>query len=253
MKLLLKTILKYYLKYITKLVLVIHQPTVIVVAGSINKTFVKEKIKEILTKDGLNVRANPRSFNTEIGLPLAILYLSSGYHSYRAWLPIVGQAFKKIWQKNFPRFLVLELGVSDPGDMKYLLSIVKPKIAVITEITQRYRESFTDMDELVDEYKYLGKYLGINNYLILNYDNPRVREIAKLARTKTIFISLKHKEADWRATEIKKIETGQLVTVAHQKQTSQYKINRFGEHHIYALLVGLAVKEIVKKLRLSEN
>jgi len=253
MKLLLRTILKSYLKYITKLVLAIRRPTVIVVAGSINKTFVKEKIKEILTEDGLNVRANPRSFNTEIGLPLAILYLSSGYHSYCAWLPIFGQALKKIWQKNFPRFLVLELGVSDPGDMKYLLSIVRPKIAIITEITQRYRESFTDMDELVDEYKYLGRYLGINDHLILNYDNPRVREIAKLTRAKTVFISLKHKEAGWRATEIKKIEAGQLVTMVHQKQTSQYKINRFGEHHIYALLAGLAVKEIVKKLRLSKN
>jgi UDP-N-acetylmuramoyl-tripeptide--D-alanyl-D-alanine ligase len=225
----------------------IHRPTVITVGGSINKTFVKEEIRKVLEKNEFTVRANPRSFNTEIGLPLAVLYLPSGYHSYWAWLSTIKKALKRIWQKNFPRFLVLELGVSNPGDMKYLLSIVKPKIAIITEITQRYLESFNDMDELVDEYKYLGENLGVDNYLILNYDNPRVREIAKLTKAKIIFLSLENKQADWRATKIKKDKNGLLINVIHQNQTNQYRISRFGEHHVYALLSGLAIEEIIIK------
>jgi UDP-N-acetylmuramyl pentapeptide synthase len=78
MKSFFKQLLKYYLKYITKLVLFIHKPVIIAVAGSTNKTFVRDEIRNILEKKGFSVRANPRSFNTEIGLPLAILDLPSG-------------------------------------------------------------------------------------------------------------------------------------------------------------------------------
>ncbi len=187
---LLKKLLQYYLKYITKLVLFIYRPTIITIAGSTNKTFVKEEIKKVLKKQGLIIRSNPKSFNTEIGLPLAILNLSSGYNSYRLWLPIIFQAAKAIFNKNFPKILVLELGISEPADMKYLLSIIHPKIAVITDITQRYLESFSDMDELVSEYEYLAKKIDKSGLIILNYDNLRVRKLATSTKVKIKFFGL---------------------------------------------------------------
>ena len=48
MKIIFKIILQYYLKYITKLVLAIHRPTIIAIAGSTNKTFVKDEINRVL-------------------------------------------------------------------------------------------------------------------------------------------------------------------------------------------------------------
>ena len=247
MKKILKLLLQYYLKYITKLVLLIHRPAIIAIAGSTNKTFVKEEVSRVLRELGKNVRANPRSFNTEIGLPLVVLNLSSGYNSYRNWLPIIFKAFLAIFQRNFPQYLVLELGVSDPGDMKYLLSIIKPRLAIITNITQRYLESFSDMDRLAGEYEYLAKKSGI---VALNYDNIKVRNMKEITNAPVKFFSIKNNNKIsnlWQSVEINKTDKGQTVKISHNNILKEYKINRFGDHHVYNLLIGLIIKDYVKK------
>jgi UDP-N-acetylmuramoyl-tripeptide--D-alanyl-D-alanine ligase len=249
MKLIFKTILKYYLKYITKLVLFIHRPTIIGIAGSTNKTFVKEEISRILKKQGIDVRANPKSFNTEIGLPLAILYLPSGYNSYRKWLPIIKKAFFGLWQKNYPKYLILELGVSIPGDIKYLLTIIKPKIAIITDITQRYLESFSGMDELTEEYEYLARKIPKHGLLLLNNDNQRISTMSKSAQANIIFFGLKD-GADWQAIKIEKNKLGHKIIVKHQKSIDQYEIGKFGQHHVYALLIGSIIKYYVAQSKI---
>ncbi|MCD4761896.1 hypothetical protein K8R32_02955, partial [bacterium] len=214
MRLFLKTILKFYLKYITKLVLFIHRPTIIAVAGSINKPFVKESIKSVLEEAGLSVRANPKNFNTDIGLPLAVLYLKSGYNSYRNWLPIIARAPLAIFSKNFPNFLVLGLGTSDPGDMRYLLSVVKPKIAVITDITQRYLDSFRDMDLLIKEYEILARIIPKDGLLLINNDNERIKKLGSISKARVESFAI-NAEADWRASKSKKEATGQSAKIKH--------------------------------------
>jgi UDP-N-acetylmuramyl pentapeptide synthase len=271
MKSIFKLILRYYLKLITKLVLVIHRPKIIVVAGSVNKAFVRDEIKKVLEKAGpvkstgvdhgvnlvksatadhgvnKKVRANPRNFNTDIGLPLAILNISSGYGSYGDWWPVIGKAGRAIFQKNFPEYLVLELGVSQTGDMRYLLSIVAPEISVVTDITQRYLESFPCMDDLVAEYIYLAKKTKKTGVVILNHDNLRARELAKKASAPVrYFGETCDEKKDWQIREIKKTATGQLVEIKHQEKTTEFSIPRFGRHHAFALAASLAVEEIIK-------
>ncbi len=254
MKSIFKIILKYYLKYITKLFLFIHRPIIIAIAGSTNKTFVKDAVNEMLKGEGIKVRSNPKSFNTEIGLPLAILNLPSGYSSYKNWLPIIFKAAAQIFIVNFPKILVLELGISDSRDMKHLLSIIKPKVAVITDITQRYIDGFGYMDELVKEYEYLAKKIMKTGLVILNYDNVRVRSLVKGVRAKIAFFNL-NRDNDgslddvslWQALEIIKEDDGQLVKVNRNNIINEYKINRFGKHHIYALLICLIIKDYVDK------
>jgi UDP-N-acetylmuramoyl-tripeptide--D-alanyl-D-alanine ligase len=244
MKPIFKTILKYYLKYITKLVLSIHQPVIIAVAGSSNKSFVRDEIKKILKETREIARANPKNFNTEIGLPLAILDLESGYNSYRRWMPILKKIIGAIFQKNFPKYLVLELGVSRRGDMKYLLTIVNPKISVITGITQRYLESFSDMDELAGEYSYLVKNTSKDGVVLLNYDNIRARALSKKSKAKVEYFGFSE-NADWRIKEITKKENGQEIKIEHKGEEKKYLVNLFGEHHAYALAAGLVVKNYI--------
>lgn len=244
MKIFFKIILKYYLKYITKIVLAVHQPIIIVVSGSNNKTFIRDEVKKVLQGKGKKVRANPKNFNTEIGLPLAILNIGSGYNSYRAWLPVIISAFFSIFQKDFPEFLVLELGVSKRGDMKYLLSIVKPKISIVSEITQRYIESFSGMDNLSREYEYLAKHTDKKGWVILNYDNRRVRNLAKKANAKVEYFGLINDKIGWQIEEIDKVENGQKIVIRHESERIDCFINRFGEHHCYALAVGKIVDKI---------
>jgi UDP-N-acetylmuramoyl-tripeptide--D-alanyl-D-alanine ligase len=244
MKPLFKNILKIYLKYATKIALFIHKPVIIVVAGSINKPFVKEEIKKVLEEKGERVRANPKNFNTEIGLPLSILYLPSGYNDYKKWLPAIFKAPGAIFQKDFPKYLVLSLGTSDPGDMKYLLSIIKPNITVITDITQRYLEGFSDMNELVGEYEYLAGQTDENGLIILNNDNYRIKDIAKIARAKVKTFGLSE-GADYSAAVIGKSNYGQEIKVNANKASALCLIKKFGRHHIMSWLIAQIVKDHV--------
>ncbi|RLC38475.1 hypothetical protein DRH27_02140 [Candidatus Falkowbacteria bacterium] len=252
MKLLFKTILKHYLKYITKFVLFIRRPTIIVVAGSTNKPFVRDEIKRVLEAAGKSVRANPKNFNTEIGLPLAVLNLPSGYNSYKNWLPIIFKTWAKILSKNFPEFFILMLGTSDPGDIKYLLKIVKPKIAVITDITQRYLEGFSDLDELVGEYEYLVKKLPSQGLLVLNNENNRIKNLSKLTKIKTVTFGVNNK-SDFSVAQITKTSQGQLATIEHGDKKKEYEINRFGLHHIYAFMIGLIIKQYVSQEEFQDS
>ena len=122
-----KKFVQYYLKLFTKIVLWRHKPFIIAVAGTTNKTIVKEYILKFLREKygEKEVRGNPRSYNTEIGLPLAILYLESGESSFWKWWKILIQAkLKALFSRKFPSKLVLELGVEKKGDMEYLLEMV---------------------------------------------------------------------------------------------------------------------------------
>jgi UDP-N-acetylmuramoyl-tripeptide--D-alanyl-D-alanine ligase len=237
-----KTILKYYLKYITKLVLFIHKPVIIAISGSTNKTFVKDEIRRVLENKGPGVRANPKNFNTEIGLPLAVLNLPSGYNSYKNWIPTIKESLFCIFKKSFPNYLVLELGVSRMGDMKYLLSIVEPKISIITDITQRYLESFSGMDDLVGEYKLLVQNTDRDGTVILNADNARVKSLAEFSKAKVEFFGTRD-GADWQAKDIKRGERGEIFSVFHSSNVRDLEIGRFGLHNIYASIVGIIIDE----------
>jgi UDP-N-acetylmuramoyl-tripeptide--D-alanyl-D-alanine ligase len=249
MKKFFKLCLQYYLKGMAKSVLAIHCPIIIAVAGSSNKTFTRDEIRKAIEKSGRSVRANPRSFNTEIGLPLAILNIDSGYNSYRQWFPIIGSAMKAVFQKDFPEFLVLELGVAGKGDMKYLLSIVKPKISVITNITQRYLESFSGMDSLVSEYAYLAKNTRKDGLVILNRDNLRIRDLAKKTKARTEFFGFSASSDNWKVEEAGKTDIGQKVKIRHRNETKDMSINRFGRHHALALTVGLIIEDMLKSAK----
>ncbi len=244
MKTIFKYLLRIYLKYITKLVLLIHQPTIIAITGSINKPFVKVAIKKALVVEGLRVRANPKNFNTEIGLPLAILALPSGYNSFADWLPIIFAAPKRIFTRNFPGFLVLGLGTSDPGDMKYLLSVVRPNITIVTDITQRYLESFSDMNELVGEYEYLISRMPKNGLLVTNNDNTRLVDLKRSAKCPVLTFAIDNPAA-YQAKNISATATGQKFNLEHKGKQELISINRFGKHHISAFLIGRIIKDYV--------
>jgi len=246
MKVFFKILLKYYLKYLTKLVLFIHRPTIIVVAGSMNKHFIKQEIKKTLQENKYSVRANPKNFNTEIGLPLAVLGLSSGYNSYYKWLPVIFQAFKSIFLTKFPQFLVLSLGSSDPGDMKYLLKIIKPKIAIISDITQRYSENFDNVEQLLEEYLALIKKLKNSHTLVLNNDDIKLKTLKNKTKSKLITFGFSE-SADCSAKIIKRGVYGQKIKIDYKNKELDFDIKKFGKHHVYAKMIGVIILSCIKK------
>lgn len=245
MKKIFKKILQYYLKFWTKIAILIHRPIIIGIAGSVNKSFFRDDIKKMLEKNGESVRAAPKNFNTEIGLPLAILFLPSGYNSYLKWFPAILNAPLAVFKK-FPKYLVLEFGTSKSGDMKYLLSIAKPKISVITDITQKYLEAFDDMNDLVAEYAYLIKKTKKDGLIVLNNDNIKLEKLLQNTKQNKKSFAVKN-QADCQAIKIERGESGQKLKINFKRKVKDYDIKKFGKHHVYSFMASLIIENYVLK------
>lgn len=97
------------------------------ITGSNGKTIVKEWLHQCLYKDFATVKS-PKSFNSQIGLPLSVLQ-SDQHHE-------IG---------------IFEAGISEPGEMQILQQILQPKIGILTFIGTAHLSHFKDETELINE------------------------------------------------------------------------------------------------------
>lgn len=242
-----KKIVQFLLKWSAKIYLLRLKPHIIVIAGTTGRHWVKESVKEALLERKLQVRTNKKNFNAEIGLPLSILNLISGEGSFWMWLAIIYYGFKKAVRAKppiFKEFLVLEMAIDRPKNMKYLLSIAKPQAVIITNITMVYQENFENLDGIALEYKKLVKSLPWNGLIVLNNDDERVKNLANFAENKVITYGFSD-GTEFQASAVRKLVDGQefKLKIANPSENRLIKINRFGNHHIYAALIKEVVKE----------
>ena len=96
---------------------------VIGITGSNGKTVVKEWLYQLL-EDDYNIVRSPRSYNSQIGVPLSI------------------------WELNESTTLaIFEAGISQPDEMEYLEPIIRPTIGVFTKLGEAHQENFTSQQQ----------------------------------------------------------------------------------------------------------
>jgi UDP-N-acetylmuramoyl-tripeptide--D-alanyl-D-alanine ligase len=185
-----------------KLVLTKYKPEVIGITGSIGKTSAKDAVYFVLSKK-FNVRRNIKNYNNEIGVPLTIIGFESPGKSVAKWFWLKVKFIKLMIfrDKNYPKILILEMGVDRPGDMEYLMSIVKCNIGVITMIEPVHLEYFGTISKIQNEKSLLIKNLKENGWAIFNYDNEKSRELIEQSRNKIITYGF-DKKADVQAREL---------------------------------------------------
>ena len=91
---------------------------VVGVTGSNGKTIVKDWIVQMLSHDR-KVVSSPKSYNSQIGVPLSVWKMSPEYD-----------------------FAVFEAGISETGEMEHLRSVISPTIGIFTNIGQAHDEHF---------------------------------------------------------------------------------------------------------------
>lgn len=96
---------------------------VVGITGSNGKTIVKEWLYQLLSPE-MKVTRSPRSYNSQIGVPLSVWLLNEQSQ--------VG---------------VFEAGISEPGEMLALRDIIQPSIAVLTFIGDAHQKNFTSLEE----------------------------------------------------------------------------------------------------------
>ncbi|HEX9794768.1 MAG TPA: UDP-N-acetylmuramoyl-tripeptide--D-alanyl-D-alanine ligase [Planctomycetota bacterium] len=107
---------------------------VVGITGTVGKTTGKEFVTTLLGGRNSNVHAAPASYNSECGLPLAVLGAGTD-----------------------TRILVLEYGVNAPGEMDRLLQIAPPRHAWITALTEVHLEGMSDLATIVREKSQLAR------------------------------------------------------------------------------------------------
>ena len=112
---------------------------VIGITGSNGKTVVKEWLYQLL-KDDYTVVRSPRSYNSQIGVPLSVWQLTKEVSGER--LEIRGQK---------PVLAIFEAGISQPGEMEKLERIIRPTIGVITYIGHEHDENFESLEQKREE------------------------------------------------------------------------------------------------------
>lgn len=123
------------------------QIPVIGITGSNGKTIVKEWLHQLLSPDRIITRS-PRSYNSQIGVPLSV------------------------WQMSEDAELgIFEAGISEMGEMRALQNMIKPTIGILTNIGGAHQENFFSMQEKCMEKLSLFKNCDV---VIYNGDNEMI-------------------------------------------------------------------------------
>lgn len=131
------------LAFFARLIIQIHKPYVIGVTGTVGKTTISSHIASYIRHQfhHNDVMHSAYHYNGEFWLPLSIIGTKTGWRNPFRWLWIFLVALYRMIA-SYPRFLVLEYGIDHPGEMDFLLDIVVPDIAIITEIMPNHIEQF---------------------------------------------------------------------------------------------------------------
>jgi Alr-MurF fusion protein len=100
---------------------------IIAITGSNGKTIVKEWLYQLLKSDYIIARS-PKSYNSQVGVPLSIWQLNSKHN-----------------------FGIFEAGISEVGEMQLLREIIKPTIGVFTSLGTAHDEGFKNSSEKLKE------------------------------------------------------------------------------------------------------
>lgn len=253
-----ETIKKIIIAIITieaRLIVWRYSPKIIAVSGTVGKTTTKDVIFHALNV-GLNIRKNKKSLNSEFGVPLTIIGSESGWSNSITWLKIICDGFLKIfYSKNYPEWLVLEVGIDHPGDMKKTAHWLRPDVAVFTTYGEIpvHVEFFDSPEGVMDEQTNLLNYVKNDGFILVNADDKNVLKIKNRSHVKAITYSNKEDGADFYASNYQinydketNFPKGISFKVNYEGKVFPVNLNGvLGEQYIYPVLVALAIADSI--------
>ena len=205
---------------------------VVGITGSVGKTSTKEMIASVLAQK-YNVHKTEGNFNNEIGLPLTIFKIRDEHE-----------------------VAVLEMGISDFGEMHRLAEMANPDVCVITNIGLCHLENLIDRDGILKAKTESFEHMTENGIALLNGDDDKLCTKAEVNGRKAVFYGL-DKEAktvlvdgeeqacaskDIYATDVVALGlTGTKAVIHVGEEAFEVEIPIAGEHNVYNALAAVGV------------
>lgn len=190
---------------------------VIGITGSVGKSTTKEMVAEVLSQRYRTLKS-PGNLNNEIGLPLTILKLSSGYQR-----------------------TVLEMGFYVPGEIAFLCDIAQPQVGVVTNIGTVHAERAGSQEAIAYGKSELIQALPEDGTAILNFDDPWVRKMEEKTRAQIFFYGLSS-ESDLWADNVEGLGLeGIRFRLHYKRETLHVRVPLIGRHSVHTALRATAV------------
>lgn len=194
---------------------------VVGITGSTGKTSTKDLVAAALSSK-YKVFKTKGNFNNEVGVPLMIFSLDNSYD-----------------------IAVLEMGMSNLGEIERLALAGKPDIAVITNIGMSHIENLKTRENILKAKMEITTGFNNENVLIVNGENDLLKTLS-IKDYEVIKIGADDDNYDIKAKNIKIGEDSVEFTV----DESSFLVDQLGYHSVLNGLLAIAVG---RKLGLSDN
>ncbi len=173
---------------------------VIGITGSNGKTIVKEWLYQLLCED-YNIVKSPKSYNSQIGVPLSI------------------------WQMNEEHNLaIFEAGISEPHEMDNLQNMIKPTLGIFTNIGQAHSANFINNSQKVGEKLKLFKQVETLIYCADYFDIQERIIKTELNKNIGLFTWSKNHPANLKIKNITKTGFSTIITGLYDNKNYEIKI-----------------------------
>lgn len=193
---------------------------VIGITGSVGKTTSKEVIASVLARRAETLKSEG-NYNNEIGLPLTLLHLTSAH-----------------------RYVVLEMGMYDLGEIALLAEIAQPQVGVVTNVGPSHLERLGTIERIAQAKSELPRALppaADGGVAILNADDERVRAMENVTQARVFTYGLS-KEADlWADAITGEGLEGIRFRLHHGPDTIFVRVPMLGRHSVHTTLCAAAV------------
>lgn len=189
---------------------------VVGITGSVGKTSTKEMIASTLATH-YTVLKTQGNYNNEVGLPLTVLRIRN------------------------EQVAVLEMGISDFGEMHRLSRIAKPDVCVITNIGQCHLENLGTRDGILKAKTEIFDFMKEDAVICLNGDDDKLVTVKDVRGKKPIFFGRTDKNDIYSTDYENKGLAGSEITIHRQESAFSVQIPLPGEHMVYNALAAAAV------------
>lgn len=187
------------------------------IAGSVGKTSTKEMVAAVLAKK-FSVQKTQGNFNNEVGVPLTIFTIDESHE-----------------------VAVVEMGISDFGEMSRLSKIVKPDICVMTNIGPCHLENLKDLDGVLKAKSEIFEAMNKAGFVVLNGDDEKLRTIARVHDKTPNYFGINSVNDIYADNILNRGLLGTECDIHVKNEKFHVTIPLPGNHHILNALAGAEV------------